>query len=86
MHKLKLPIDKEKVVLGEELEQTSEEELSKTLFGRQPMLFARTTPDQKLKIVQALKKNKEVVAMTGDGVNDAPALSSRHRNSRSRGY
>ena len=75
MHKLKLPIKREGAVLGEELKNMSEEELSKSLVARQPMLFARTTPDQKLKIVKALKKNGEVVAMTGDGVNDAPALS-----------
>lgn len=60
------------VMTGEELETVSESELKRKVD--RVVLFARTTPKQKLKIVQALKDQGEVVAMTGDGVNDAPAL------------
>lgn len=63
---------KTQVIKGEELEKISSKELKKKVD--KIILFARTTPEQKLKIVQALKENGEVVAMTGDGVNDAPAL------------
>ena len=61
-------------ITGSELEQMSEAELKERI--RTATLFARAVPEQKLRIVNALKANGEVVAMTGDGVNDAPALKS----------
>lgn len=61
-------------ITGQELQQMSEAELRKRI--RETNVFARVVPDQKLKIVNALKKNGEIVAMTGDGINDAPALKS----------
>jgi len=57
---------------GQELRDMSEEELCEKI--KTVNVFARVVPEQKLKIVNALKKNDEIVAMTGDGVNDAPAL------------
>ena len=64
------------VMTGAELDQLTEPELR----ARLPMvnIFARVVPDQKLKLVSAFKANGEVVAMTGDGVNDAPALKAAH--------
>lgn len=63
-------------ITGQELNSMDDEELSRRI--RTVNIFARVVPEQKLKIVNALKKNDEVVAMTGDGVNDAPALKSAH--------
>ena len=60
------------VVDGEELSKMSDLKLRNTI--KKISVFARVTPKDKLRIVNALKKNKEIVAMTGDGVNDAPAL------------
>jgi len=62
-----------RIVLGAELEQMREQQLVERLRG-DATVFARTTPEQKMKIVMALKRLGCVVAMTGDGVNDAPAL------------
>ena len=61
-------------ITGEELQAMSEDELCKKIPGIS--VFARVVPEQKLKIVNALKKNQEIVAMTGDGINDAAALKS----------
>jgi len=61
-----------KAVTGAELEAASDEELRRIVPDSD--IFARTSPEHKLRLVQALQANKEVVAMTGDGMNDAPAL------------
>jgi magnesium-transporting ATPase (P-type) len=60
------------VVTGAELEAASDRQLREVV--RRASVFARTSPEHKLRLVQALQANGEVVAMTGDGVNDAPAL------------
>ena len=64
----------EQCITGAELEQMGEGDLRRRISTA--TLFARAVPEQKLRIVNALKANGEVVAMTGDGVNDAPALKS----------
>jgi Ca2+-transporting ATPase len=60
------------VITGPELSSMSEDELAARIGHVN--VFARMVPEQKLQLIRALKKNGEVVAMTGDGVNDAPAL------------
>lgn len=57
---------------GKDIQEHSEEELKRAV--QSTALFARVAPEQKLRLVEALQKNGHVVAMTGDGVNDAPAL------------
>ncbi|MFA4935785.1 MAG: HAD-IC family P-type ATPase [Candidatus Methanoperedens sp.] len=65
-------LDDGDVLDGSEIEKMSDEELSSA--ARSVSIYARATPAYKLRIVDALKRNGHIVAMTGDGVNDAPAL------------
>ena len=60
------------VLRGDQLDHMSEAELAECM--NRVSIFARTSPDHKLKIIHALQSRGDVVAMTGDGVNDAPAL------------
>ena len=66
----------EKAITGDELMQLSENDLKKTVLSTN--IFTRMFPEAKLKIIEALKANGEIVAMTGDGVNDGPALKAAH--------
>lgn len=59
-------------ITGEEIERISDEELTKRV--KDTRVFARVSPNHKLRIVKAFKNNNNIVAMTGDGVNDAPAI------------
>ncbi|MBE1208367.1 cation-translocating P-type ATPase [Aminobacter carboxidus] len=65
-------LDAESVVTGSEMQSLNDEELA--LRVKTATVFARIMPEQKLRIVTALKSNGDIVAMTGDGVNDAPSL------------
>jgi len=62
------------VLTGEELDRISDSELERIV--EKVKVYARVSPEHKIRIVNAFKKNGEVVAMTGDGINDAPALKS----------
>jgi Ca2+-transporting ATPase len=63
-------------IAGPELDKMDDEELQRRI--KTVNIFARVVPEQKLRLVNALKANGEIVAMTGDGVNDAPALKAAH--------
>ncbi len=62
----------DKIITGDELENMSDEELRERVHD--VSIFSRVVPEHKMRIVKAFKDNGEIVAMTGDGVNDAPAL------------
>jgi P-type Ca2+ transporter type 2C len=69
-------LDSDEILTGDDLNQLNDTELAGRL--RSTTLFARIMPEQKLRIVSALKADGEIVAMTGDGVNDAPSLKAAH--------
>jgi len=70
---LETPDEKPFVVTGEEIKQQNDIQLFKDLEHKW-VLFCRTSPEDKLRIVSLLKKHNNIVAVTGDGINDAPAL------------
>lgn len=69
-------LDASGALTGDEIEHLDDSELARRT--RTVGIFARIMPEQKLRIVQALKADGEIVAMTGDGVNDAPSLKAAH--------
>ena len=71
-----LPGNHDNIITGMELNQMDEATLRERI--RHNNIFARMVPEQKLRLVNALKANGDIVAMTGDGVNDAPALKAAH--------
>ena len=66
----------DQIISGPELDAMDDSELRRRIDSVN--IFARVVPEQKLRLVNALKANGEIVAMTGDGVNDAPALKAAH--------
>jgi Ca2+-transporting ATPase len=66
------------VFTSKDLEKISDTELKKTMQEHNALIFSRVSPEKKLRIVKDLKQQEKIVAVTGDGVNDAPALKSAH--------
>jgi len=69
-------IDSAHVLTGSEISKMNDEELKRAL--NETFVFARVTPEDKLRLVRLFRENGEVVAVTGDGINDAPALKEAH--------
>lgn len=62
------------VIHGSDLREMSEEQLADIIAHHREIVFARTSPQQKLMIVEGFQRQGQIVAVTGDGVNDSPAL------------
>ena len=77
---ISLSVDDEDVPVftSKDLEAMSEEKLRQTMEEHESLIFSRVSPEDKLRIVKNLKEQQKIVAVTGDGVNDAPALKSAH--------
>lgn len=69
-------LDRGKIMEGNDIDKITDDELKIAI--KNVTIFARVRPEHKLRIVRALKENGEIVTMTGDGVNDAPALKEAH--------
>jgi P-type Ca2+ transporter type 2C len=71
-----ISLKKGKVIEGEEMDKLTDDELARIV--KDISVFARVRPEHKIRIVRALKEKGEIVTMTGDGVNDSPALKEAH--------
>ena len=69
-------INSARVLTGSEISKINDEELKRMI--KETFVFARVTPEDKLRLVRLFRENGEVVAVTGDGINDAPALKEAH--------